>query len=192
MTPTKALAVLALSAAMALPRLATGGVTAAKPEPGASIQEIMRVLVDPAADSLWDSVSTTSSIAGIEEKRPATPAQWEEQRRHALRLIEGANLLLVRGRPVVAAGRTVEDAQLAAVLAPAAIDARIAADPARFAQRAKVLKVAALAALKATQARDAQQLMQAGAALDEACEQCHLAYWYPNGGPPAASRSLPH
>jgi hypothetical protein len=33
--------------------------------------------------------------------------------------------------------------------------------------------------LKATDARDASELMNAGAALDEVCEGCHLKFWYP-------------
>ena len=38
--------------------------------------------------------------------------------------------------------------------------------------------------LAAIDARDAAALTKAGGHLDEACEQCHLKYWYPNGGAP--------
>ena len=31
----------------------------------------------------------------------------------------------------------------------------------------------------------AEGLSEAGEAIDTACENCHLKYWYPNGGPPA-------
>lgn len=160
-----------------------------RPTPIASIQDLMQIFVDPAADALWDSVSTTTTLAGVDEKRPVTAAEWGEQRRHALSLIEGANLLLLPGRHVAVSGGALEDAQLAAVLSAPAIEARIAADPGRFAERALALRVAASQALEAIQARDAARLLRAGSALDQACERCHLLYWYPNGGPPAAPRA---
>jgi hypothetical protein len=169
----------------------SGGNTAARAAPVASIQDVMQIFVDPAADSLWDSVSTTITRAGVEENRPVTAADWEAQRRLALRLVEGANLLMLPGRPVADHGKALEDAQLAAVLPAAAIEARIAANPGRFEERAFALKAAARQALQAVRAKDVQLLLRAGSALDDACERCHLLYWYPDGGPPPARRPAP-
>jgi hypothetical protein len=154
----------------------------------ASIQDVMQLFVDPAADALWDSVSTTSTAQGVEEKRPQSDADWEEQRKLALRLVEASNLLLLPGRPVADPGRPIEDSHLAAVLPAAAIEARIRKAPARFAQRARDLQAAGLQALAAARSRNVDALVRAGSALDEACEACHLAYWYPGGGPPPATK----
>jgi hypothetical protein len=151
----------------------------------------MQIFVDPAADALWDAVSSTTTAAGIEEKRPVTEADWLEQRRQALRLYEGAGLLLAPGRTVAGRGQALEDAQIAAVLSPAQIDRRIAADPRKFRQRALDLQAAARLALDAARAKDVAALLRAGSSIDAACERCHLDYWYPGGGPPPAARPAP-
>ena len=55
----------------------------------------MADMIDPAADFLWESVSSTVTAAGVEEKQPRTDEEWAEVRRHALILAESANLLLM-------------------------------------------------------------------------------------------------
>jgi hypothetical protein len=35
-------------------------------------------------------------------------------------------------------------------------------------------------AFAAIEAKDAEKLLDVGNAIDEACEKCHLQYWYPN------------
>jgi cytochrome c556 len=49
-----------------------------------------------------------------------------------------------------------------------------------FTQFARNLQDAGLKALAAITAKDAQGLMDAGGTIDEACEACHVTYWYPN------------
>jgi cytochrome c556 len=61
---------------------------------------------------------------------------------------------------------------------------RIGATHEGFVQFARGLQDAALRALAAIDARDAQGLMDAGGAIDEACEVCHMTYWYPNQARP--------
>jgi cytochrome c556 len=56
----------------------------------------------------------------------------------------------------------------------------IDSNPGAFARRARVLKSAALKALAAIDAEDADALMNAGGLIDQACEACHLVYWYPH------------
>ena len=64
-------------------------------------------------------------------------------------------------------------------LSSAEIERRIAANPAAFAAFARGLEHAAQGALAALDAHDAQALMDAGGTIDEACEACHVTYWYP-------------
>ena len=159
---------------------------ASRYRPVASIQDIMQSIVDPSADALWDSVSTETTAAGVEEKRPHSDAEWGALRQLAVRLVEASNLLVVEGRAVAQSGRELEDAKLKGILAPAEIRRRIDAAPSVFIERAHDLQHASELALAAVEARDAERLLQAGSSIDHACEQCHLGYWYPNGGPPAA------
>lgn len=142
----------------------------------ATIQDLMEQQIDPSADALWDSVAYIASTTGIEDRKPHTDEQWQAVRTSALTLIEAANLISMPGRriasPLKSAGR--------GELEPAQIQQRIAASPEAFTQLARGLQNAALRALDAIDARDPQRLMDAGGAIDEACEACHVTYWYPD------------
>ena len=156
----------------------------AGPHPVATIQEIMQSIVDPAADMLWDSVSTTITLQGTEEKQPRSDEEWIAVRHQSIQLIEAANLLVAPDRLVAAHGKTLEDAHVAGINTPAVIEKLIADDPAAFAAYARALQEAALATLNAIDQRDVPALIEAGGYLDHACEQCHLRYWYPNAQKP--------
>jgi len=58
-------------------------------KPTATVQDIMLSLIDPSADGIWNSVSTTITKTGTEDKQPRTDQEWQEVRRHAITLIEG-------------------------------------------------------------------------------------------------------
>jgi len=146
-------------------------------EPVASVQELMDAEVDPSADALWDSVVSTITLQGEEDKRPRTDEEWKAVRQRALILIEATNLLAMSGRraappnaPPPAPGE----------LPAAKIQQLIDASPDSFAQFARVLRGAARQALTAIDAKDADKLMEAGGTIDQACETCHVTFWYPN------------
>ena len=61
-----------------------------------------------------------------------------------------------------------------------AIEALINKDRTTWTNLAHGLNDAAMLAFKAIEARDVQGLATAGEKIDEACESCHLRYWYPN------------
>jgi hypothetical protein len=153
---------------------------AAAIQPVASIQEVMQAFIDPSADAIWESVSTTITSKGVEEKKPQTDLEWQAIRLHAIRVIEGASLLQVPGRKVVQEGGKIEDDHVEGNAKLEDIVANLARDPASFAAAARTLQTAALAVLAAIDARDLQRIGETGAALDAACESCHLNYWYPN------------
>ena len=44
-------------------------------------------------------------------------------------------------------------------------------------------------AFKAIEAKDTEGLLNAGDGIDNACEKCHLQYWYPNERKPAEAPS---
>ena len=153
--------------------------TAQGPKPLASIQELMQSIVDPAADALWEAVSTTVTAQGEEEKRPRTPEDWRQLRHLAITLSESGNLLAQRGRVVAHAGQQLEDHHVDATLKAGDIQARIDADPQAFAQFALALQAAAGESLSAIDRQDIDALLRAGSQLDQACEACHQRYWYP-------------
>ena len=142
-----------------------------------TIKDIMDGVVDPSADFLWESVATIVTKKGTEERRPRTDAEWKEVRRRAIALIEGPNLLIMEGRKVAKAGEKSENPGIE--LGPEEIQQVIDADRTTFIQRAHALQDAGLKALAAIDKKDADALSDAGETIDEACEQCHLKYWYP-------------
>jgi len=135
-----------------------------------SIRELMDAEVDPAADALWESVA----IINGEEKRPRTAEEWQAVRRSALTLIEATNLIVMDGRRIAPAG-----AHYADEADPQALQARLDANRASFVGMAQALRAVGLKTLDAIDAQDANRLFELGGELDEACEACHVAYWYP-------------
>lgn len=145
----------------------------------AGIQDIMRDMIDPAADFLWESVSTTETAQGVEEKLPRTDAEWAEVRKHALILAESANLLLLDGRHVAREGKQLEDHGTPGNLTAAESEKAIAADRATFVGFGQALHDVGVAFLKASEERNPQAIMDAGETMDQVCEGCHLKFWYP-------------
>jgi hypothetical protein len=142
----------------------------------ATIKELMDSTVDPSADGLWDSVAVIYSKSGVEDKQPRTDEEWKAVRRNAITLMEATNLLIMDGRHAAPPGTQPNEGELS----PSEIDQRIGANPAAFAQFAHGLREAGQKALTAIDSKNAAALMEAGGGIDEACEACHVTYWYPN------------
>jgi cytochrome c556 len=79
-------------------------------------------------------------------------------------------------RQVVRAGSQIEEG---GTLTAQEIQALIAARRPEFLEHAKALDVAAREAISAIKARDADRLELVGGPIDDACEQCHLKFYYP-------------
>jgi cytochrome c556 len=155
--------------------------------PTATIKDIMDSMVDPGSDYIWDAVETTVSAKGVEEKAPHTDEEWKEVRRHAIMLIEATNLLQIPGRHVAQAGEKADDPKVE--LAPEQIEDMINKDRAAWIKFAHGLHDASIEALKAADAKDKDKLLDIGNGIDEACEKCHLQYWYPNERKPESAPS---
>jgi cytochrome c556 len=146
----------------------------------ASVQQLMEGLIDPSADALWDSVAYIATASGIEDRQPRTPEQWQAVRTSAVNLIEAANLLCMPGRIVADDPAGSPPGDKLGELSHHEIQQRIDASHEAFVQFARGLQAATQRALAAIDAKNAQDLMDAGATIDEACEACHVTYWYPN------------
>jgi len=145
----------------------------------AGIQDIMRDMIDPAADFLWESVSITETAEGVEEKQPRTDEEWAEVRKQALILAESANLLLLDGRHVAREGKQLEDHGTPGNLTAEEAEKAIAADRATFVAFGQALHDVGVQFLEAAEQRSPQRIMDAGETLDQVCEGCHLKFWYP-------------
>lgn len=154
-------------------------------QPTATVEDLMRVMVDPAADALWDAVVVTSTLDGLEEQRPDTDEAWLALERHAILLLEAGNLLQMQNRPVAGPDSVSE---LPGVdLAPADIATRRAESPDAWQRSARALHDTGVVMLEAIRARDVETLLAGGDRLDATCENCHSRFWYPTS---PASRAL--
>ena len=124
------------------------GVQAPVMKPVASVRQIMQGIVGPAAKVVFESVSTTVSFEGVEEKAPKTEAEWEAVGNSAAALVESANLMMVGNR---------------------AIDAD-------WTKISQALADAGIVALKAIEAKNAEALLASGEAINESCNACHRKY----------------
>lgn len=157
----------------------------------AGMQDIMAHMIDPAADFLWQSVSSTVTAAGVEEKQPRTDEEWNEVRRQAIILTESANLLLMDGRHVAREGKHLEDHGTPGNLTAEQSEQAIAADRGTFVAFGQALHDAGAAMLKAADDRSPQGIVDAGETLDQVCEGCHLKFWYPGQKIPAFPGQAP-
>lgn len=156
-------------------------------QPQASILDMMMDFIDPNADELWESVAIVSTKTGVEEHHPRTDAEWDTQRRKALILMESANLLVIEGRPVAHPGQKLAQPGGEGDFTPDQAQTEIDKDRGSFVGFARELQAAAGEMLDAIGKKDTDAFLQAGGALDEACENCHRKFWYPKSPlPPGA------
>jgi cytochrome c556 len=153
----------------------------------ATIKDIMDSMVDPSADFIWEAVATVVSAKGVEERAPQTDEEWRDVRRRAITLLEATNLLQIPGRHVAKPGEKADDPKVE--LAPEQIEDMINKDRTSWIKYAHGLHDATMEALKAIDEKDKEKLLDVGNGIDEACEKCHLQYWYPNENKPQSAPS---
>ncbi|MEK7259216.1 MAG: hypothetical protein AAB211_05395 [Pseudomonadota bacterium] len=115
-----------------------------------NMKDFMNLVLDPAADVLWDSAGWVDSReTGYEELYPTTDEQWDYVRRHAALLIEIGNMLALPGRAV---------------------------DNDAWLTYANGLSQAGALAMEAAALQNKEDFFQAGAQLYSVCTACHQAY----------------
>ena len=169
-----------------------GGAPAAKPgdaavgnaaaaaspyKPTATFQEIMDSVVDFSSDYIWQAVSATSDAKGVHENQPRTPAEWHEFRRRAILLVEAANLISVPGRRVAVGDKTAESGD---PLEVAQIQQRLDTRHEELVGFANGLRDISVKLVAAADSKDVAAITDLGGTLDEVCEACHKAFWYPD------------
>jgi hypothetical protein len=146
--------------------------------PTATIKDIMLSIVDPSADVVWLSVTTVQSSAGTVDTAPKNDEEWKKVRQGAIALTEASNLLMMPGRHVAGPGEKSETPGVE--LEPSEMEGLINKDRAAWVMRATKLHEAGLAVLQAIDAKDSQKVFEVGEQIEQACENCHRQYWYPN------------
>ena len=149
-------------------------------KPVVSVKELMRDMIDPASDYVFNAIGSVSNKKGTVETEPKTDADWDKVRFGGVMLAEGAYLLKVP-RPFAPPGdennSTGPDPE---ELSPAQIKAKLERDPVLWNAKIEALRNVGLQVLDIVKRKDAKELWDASDNLDQACEACHLEYWYPN------------
>jgi hypothetical protein len=157
--------------------------------PTATIKDLMLSVIDPSADVVWLSVTTVVDQKGLVETVPKSDEEWQKVRHGAVTLMEAANLLMIPGRRVARPGEKSETPGVE--LEPEEMDALIAKDRAAWNTRAKNLHDTLAEVIKAIDAKDSDKVFELGEKIEEACENCHKQYWYPNEVIPQLPSSTP-
>jgi hypothetical protein len=115
----------------------------------ANMKDLMLNVIDPAADTLWESVGTVIDETGTHEKFPATQDEWDGVRAGAIQLAEAGNLLL--------------------------LPARSNGSPEWIAE-ARAMIEAANRAIKTIEAKDKDALFNVGGDIYDVCTNCHKQF----------------
>src|SRR5215510_14094734 len=148
-------------------------------KPVVSVKELMRFTIDPAADYVFDAVTWDISKKGTVETKPRNEEDWEKVKIGAVTLAEAIYLLKVP-RPFAPAGDVNNSTgPNPPELSPAQIQAKLDKDPVLWDAKIEALRNAAKEVMEIADRNDVDALFEASADLDNACEACHLEYWYP-------------
>ena len=119
--------------------------------PVGDVQQLMEMVIDPAADIVWESVGTIVTLDGTEEIFPRSDEEWSTVRNSAMVLAESGNLLMVGDR---------------------------AKGEGPWMIMSQALVEAGRVALEAAEAKDPEAVFAVGEQIYNACETCHVLYWY--------------
>ena len=148
-------------------------------KPIATVKELMRDLIDPLSDNIFDAVSIVNTKKGTQEKVPKTEEDWAKLRIGAMAMVEGANLLKI-GRAFARPGEdSTDEAAKESELTTEEITAKRDKDPVEWNARVEALRNVGLQVIDIINKKDVAQLWDASDNLDAACENCHRSFWYP-------------
>ncbi|HVI31348.1 hypothetical protein [Phenylobacterium sp.] len=122
-------------------------------QPGAapmlSVREVMRHIVNPAAERFWKGSGSVSTEEGVEERAPTSDAAWAEMVDAAAVVQESGALLAMDGR---------------------------ARDQDAWLRYSRQLAVAGAAGVAAARAKDPDKVFETGGEIYNACFACHARY----------------
>ena len=157
-------------------------------KPVVSVKELMRDMLDPASDYIFDGVKEVTTSKGTIKIEPKTDEDWQKIRTGATTIAEGVYLLKVP-RPFAPEGdENNSKGQGASELSPAQILAKLQKDPVLWNAKIEALRNVGLEVLDIVKKKNTQEMWEASYNLDQACENCHLQYWYP--GDPALLKRI--
>jgi hypothetical protein len=115
-----------------------------------SVRDVMRHIVNPAAETYWKHTGVIDTEAGSDDRTPTSEADWKETVDAAAQVMEAGNLLMLEGR---------------------------ARDPnGPWMKYAQALVEAGAEGMAAARAKDHDKVFDAGGHIYDACFNCHGRY----------------
>lgn len=158
--------------------------------PVVSVKELMQYMIDPISDDIFDAVYWDSTKTGVMKHAPKTKDDWDRVMTGAVSLAEGVELLKIPRRWTPPGDENNSSGPNPPELSPAQIQAKLDKDPVLWQAKIQALRNAALEIAELARKKDADQLFVGMKDVDDACEACHLEYWYP--GDAAAVEAQKH
>src|SRR5213082_3344115 len=144
------------------PASATAPVLWGDLKPVVSVKELMRDMLDPASDFVFDAVKVVTTKSGTVETVPKTDEDWQKLRIGATTIAEGVYLLKIP-RPFAPPGDENNSAGAEATeLSPAQIKAKLERDPVLWNAKIEALRNVGLQALDIVRKKKADELWDAG------------------------------
>jgi hypothetical protein len=151
-----------------------------------TIKDLMDSIVDPSADVVWGAVGTVVDQDGAHDTFPKSQEEWLNVRRAAIRIVEGANLLMMPGREAAPPGSKSEAPGVE--LEPPEITVLMRKNRTAFDTFARALQTVGAEAVQASDAQDTAALLEIGGRMQDVCESCHQIFWYPGAKQPGSGR----
>jgi len=159
------------------PKIDITEITESPIPPTATVAEIMENKIMLAANVLWGATAVYITEQGEDDRSPKNDEEWLQVDKARIVLEEAIKALLVPGRHVDVAGAVSEYPE--EELNPDQIEAMIRNEPEVWAAMLHALDDTVQQAKKAIEEHDVPALTEIGGAIDDACESCHLHFWYP-------------
>jgi len=166
----------AASASQPAPAAQSAAMPATSYNTDITVAELMDAVVMREADVVWNAVQYASTADGFKTIGPETDEDWDNLLYAAKSLAEVTNNLIIPGRHANQPDAEGGEGELT----PAEIDALIMSQHGAWTSFAAALRASADQAITAIESRDLDKIIDVGGAIDEACENCHLVFWYPN------------
>ncbi|GIT39504.1 MAG: hypothetical protein Ct9H300mP8_07000 [Gammaproteobacteria bacterium] len=113
----------------------------------------MHYVLEPAADTIWDSAGTIATLEGVEDLAPTTEEGWFRVQHAAAVVSESGNLLLMPGRTM---------------------------DGDDWREISHGLVSTGESLMTAAEQQDADAVFDLGGQLYNVCVACHQRYWIEN------------
>ena len=147
----------------------------------ANLQVTMLTKVNPQALSLWDLTNDAQDDNGNIDAKKLSADTWAKLLVIGKSIEDGGrNLATPNGVVAAAPGAKLQDQDGPGASKAADVQRYIDAKPAEFRKHAAKLQSTGAAIVAAVNARNGAQLTELSNSLDEVCESCHMAFWYPN------------